>query len=502
MTDLTTLTLADARDGLKAKRFSSAELTRAHVGVIEKARALNAFVLETPERALEMAQASDARLATGNAGALEGLPLGIKDLFCTKDFQTTAGSNILKGFEPQYESTITQQLWREGAVMLGKLNNDEFAMGSSNETSAFGPVVSPWRRRGSNVHASEASGAVEGAHLVPGGSSGGSAAAVAARLCLGATATDTGGSNRQPAAFTGTVGIKPTYGRCSRWGVVAFASSLDQAGPMARTVEDAAILLTSMAGHDPKDSTSLPVETPDFASFVGKSVKGLRIGVPREYRVDNMPPEIDALWEQGIAWLKDAGCEIVEVSLPHTKYALPAYYIVAPAEASSNLARYDGMRYGLRVEGDNLTETYERSRAEGFGAEVKRRILIGTYVLSAGYYDAYYLKALKVRRRIADDFDQAWQKVDALLTPTAPSAAFGLGDRSDDPVAMYLNDIFTVTVNLAGLPGMSVPAGLDAAGLPLGLQLIGRALDEGTLFALGGALEKAADFRAKPAKWW
>jgi aspartyl-tRNA(Asn)/glutamyl-tRNA(Gln) amidotransferase subunit A len=374
--------------------------------------------------------------------------------------------------------------------MLGKLNMDEFAMGSSNETSAWGPVVNPWRSQGGN------------AQLTPGGSSGGSAAAVAAELCLGATATDTGGSIRQPASFTGTVGIKPTYGRCSRWGIVAFASSLDQAGPMARTVEDAAILLNSMAGHDPKDSTSLPVETPDFASFVGRSVKGLKIGVPKEYRVDGMPPEIDALWEQGIAWLKEAGCEIVEVSLPHTKYALPAYYIVAPAEASSNLARYDGMRYGLRADGANLLETYEKSRAEGFGAEVKRRILIGAYVLSAGYYDAYYLKALKVRRRIADDFDQAFQQVDALLTPTAPSAAFQLGDKSDDPVAMYLNDIFTVTVNLAGLPGMSVPAGLDAAGLPLGLQLIGRALDEGTLFSLGGALEKAADFRAKPGKWW
>jgi aspartyl-tRNA(Asn)/glutamyl-tRNA(Gln) amidotransferase subunit A len=374
--------------------------------------------------------------------------------------------------------------------MLGKLNMDEFAMGSSNETSAWGPVVNPWKTRGGN------------AQLTPGGSSGGSAAAVAAELCLGATATDTGGSIRQPAAFTGTVGVKPTYGRCSRWGIVAFASSLDQAGPMARTVEDAAILLTSMAGHDPKDSTSLPVETPDFASFVGRSVKGLKVGVPKEYRVDGMPPEIDALWEQGIAWLKEAGCEIVEVSLPHTKYALPAYYIVAPAEASSNLARYDGMRYGLRVDGANLLETYEQSRAEGFGTEVKRRILIGAYVLSAGYYDAYYLKALKVRRRIADDFDQAFEKVDALLTPTAPSAAFQLGDKSDDPVAMYLNDIFTVTVNLAGLPGMSVPAGLDANGLPLGLQLIGRALDEATLFSLGGALEKAADFRAKPQKWW
>ena len=437
-----------------------------------------------------MAKDSDARRAKGAAGPLDGAPLGIKDLFCTKGVRSTAGSKIIGEFIPPYESTVTANLWRDGAVMLGKLNMDEFAMGSSNETSAWGPVVNPWRSKGGN------------AQLTPGGSSGGSAAAVAAQLCLGATATDTGGSIRQPASFTGTVGIKPTYGRCSRWGVVAFASSLDQAGPMARTVEDAAILLTSMAGHDPKDSTSLPVETPDFASFVGKSVKGLRIGVPKEYRVDNMPPEIDALWAQGIAWLKDAGCEIVDVSLPHTKYALPAYYIVAPAEASSNLARYDGVRYGLRADGANLLETYENSRAAGFGAEVKRRILIGTYVLSAGYYDAYYLKALKVRRRIADDFDQAFERVDALLTPTAPSAAFSLGERSDDPVAMYLNDIFTVTVNLAGLPGMSVPAGLDSSGLPLGLQLIGRALDEGTLFSLGGALEKAADFHAKPQKWW
>jgi aspartyl-tRNA(Asn)/glutamyl-tRNA(Gln) amidotransferase subunit A len=490
MSDLTKLTLKTALEGLADKSFSAVELTQAHVEAVEAARALNAFVLETPEQAIDMARASDARRASGSAGPLDGAPLGIKDLFCTKGVRSTAGSKIIGEFIPTYESTITANLWRDGAVMLGKLNMDEFAMGSSNETSAWGPVVNPWRTQGGN------------AKLTPGGSSGGSASAVAAELCLGATATDTGGSIRQPAAFTGTVGIKPTYGRCSRWGVVAFASSLDQAGPMARTVEDAAILLTSMAGHDPKDSTSLAVETPDFATFVGKSVKGFRIGVPKEYRVDNMPPEIDALWEQGIAWLKDAGCEIVEVSLPHTKYALPAYYIVAPAEASSNLARYDGMRYGLRVEGANLTDTYEKSRAAGFGAEVKRRIMIGTYVLSAGYYDAYYVKALKVRRRIADDFDQAFEKVDALLTPTAPSAAFSLGDRSDDPVAMYLNDIFTVTVNLAGLPGMSVPAGLDAASLPLGLQLIGRALDEGTLFSLGGALEKAADFRAKPQKWW
>jgi aspartyl/glutamyl-tRNA(Asn/Gln) amidotransferase, A subunit len=490
MAELTSLTLKAALEGLQSKAFSAVELTQAHVEAVEAARALNAYVVETPDKALEMAKASDERRARGEAGRLEGAPLGIKDLFCTEGVESTAASKILRGFKPTYESTVTANLWRDGAVMLGKLNMDEFAMGSSNETSAWGPVANPWRAEGGN------------AKLTPGGSSGGSAAAVAADLCLGATATDTGGSIRQPAAFTGTVGIKPTYGRCSRWGVVAFASSLDQAGPMARTVEDAAILLTSMAGHDPKDSTSLPVETPDFASFCGKSVKGLRVGIPKEYRVDGMPAEIEQLWEQGIAWLKEAGCEIVEVSLPHTKYALPAYYIIAPAEASSNLARYDGMRYGLRVEGANLAETYEKTRAEGFGAEVKRRILIGTYVLSAGYYDAYYLKALKVRRRIADDFDQAWQKVDALLTPTAPSAAFALGQKSDDPVAMYLNDIFTVTVNLAGLPGMSVPAGLDSQGLPLGLQLIGRNLDEGTLFSLGSAIEKAADFKAKPKKWW
>ncbi|MFN7264343.1 MAG: Asp-tRNA(Asn)/Glu-tRNA(Gln) amidotransferase subunit GatA [Phenylobacterium sp.] len=490
MSSLTDLTLRAALDGLSSGAFSSEELTRAHIEAVEAARPLNAFILETPDKALAMARASDARRAAGEAGALEGAPLGIKDLFCTNGVTTTAGSRILGGFTPTYESTVTSQLWRDGAVMLGKLNLDEFAMGSSNETSAYGPVVSPWRRSG------------DASPLTPGGSSGGSAAAVAAGLCLGATATDTGGSIRQPAAFTGTVGIKPTYGRCSRWGVVAFASSLDQAGPIARTVEDAALLLQSMSGHDPKDSTSLDVEVPDFAAFVGRSVKGLRIGVPKEYRVDGMPAEIEALWEQGIAWLREAGCEIVEVSLPHTRYALPAYYIVAPAEASSNLARYDGMRYGLRADAASLTDTYEKSRAEGFGEEVKRRILIGTYVLSAGYYDAYYLRALKVRRRIADDFTEAFGKVDALLTPTAPSAAFALGENADDPVAMYLNDIFTVTVNLAGLPGMSVPAGLDARGLPLGLQLIGRPLDEGLLFSLGGAIEKAAGFSAKPARWW
>ena len=490
MSELTSLTLKGAIEGLKAKGFSSEELTRAHCDAIEAARPLNAYVLETPDKALAMARACDERIARGEAGPLEGLPLGIKDLYCTQGVRTTAGSRILETFTPTYDSTVTSNLWRDGAVMLGKLNMDEFAMGSSNETSAFGPVVNPWRAKNSNQQ------------LTPGGSSGGSAAAVAADICLAATATDTGGSIRQPAGFTGTVGIKPTYGRCSRWGIIAFASSLDQAGPITKTVEDAAILLRSMSGHDPKDSTSLPVDVPDFPSFVGRPVKGLRIGVPKEYRVDNMPAEIDQLWTRGVEWLKDAGCEIVEVSLPHTKYALPAYYIVAPAEASSNLARYDGMRYGLRADGKSLIDVYEESRSQGFGEEVKRRILIGAYALSAGYYDAYYLKAQKVRRRIADDFEQAFGKVDALLTPTAPSAAFALGERDADPVAMYLNDVFTVTVNLAGLPGISVPAGLDANGLPLGLQLIGRALDEGTLFSLAGALERAADFRARPERWW
>ena len=490
MSDLTKLTLKTALEGLESKSFSALELTQAHVEAVESAKALNAYVLETPEKALEMARASDARRARGEAGALDGAPLGVKDLFCTEGVRSTACSKILGNFVPTYESTVTANLWRDGAVMLGKLNMDEFAMGSSNESSAYGPVINPWRGQGDDTP------------RTPGGSSGGSATAVAAELCLGATATDTGGSIRQPAAFTGTVGIKPTYGRCSRWGVVAFASSLDQAGPIARNVEDAAILLKSMAGHDAKDSTSLDIDVPDFPSFVGKSVKGLRIGIPKEYRAEGMAPEIDKLWEQGVAWLKAAGCEIVEVSLPHTKYALPAYYIVAPAEASSNLARYDGMRYGLRVDGANLTETYEQTRAQGFGEEVKRRILIGSYVLSAGYYDAYYLKAQKVRRRISEDFDQAFEKVDALLTPIAPSAAFALGENADDPVAMYLNDIFTVTVNLAGLPGMSVPAGVDANGLPLGLQLIGRPLDEGTLFSLGGVIEEAAQFKTRPQRWW
>ena len=490
MGDLTALTLTDAVEGLRTRAFSSEEITRAHIDAIAAARPLNAFTLETPDKALEMARAADRRIASGEAGALEGAPVGVKDLFCTQGVRATAGSRILGDFIPPYESTVTANLWRDGAVMLGKLNMDEFAMGSSNETSAFGPVTNPWRSRESN------------AALTPGGSSGGSAAAVAANIVLAATATDTGGSIRQPASFTGTVGVKPTYGRCSRWGVVAFASSLDQAGPITRTVADSAMLLKSMSGHDPKDSTSLPTDVPDFPAFVGRSPKGLRIGVPREYRVDGMPGEIETLWSRGIDWLREAGCEIVEVSLPHTKYALPAYYIIAPAEASSNLARYDGLRYGARVEGASLNDTYELTRAEGFGAEVKRRVLIGTYVLSAGYYDAYYLKAQKVRRRIADDFDAAFQRVDALLTPTAPSAAFSLGDKSHDPLAMYLNDIFTVTVNLAGLPAISLPGGLDAAGLPLGLQLIGRPLDEGTLFTLAGAMEKAAAFTAKPDRWW
>ena len=491
MSQLTGLTLKAALDGLKSKQFSSAEITQAHVEAVAGSKALNAYILETPEKAMDMARAADARIARGEAGPLEGAPLGVKDLFCTEGVRTTAASKILGDFKPTYESTVTSQLWRDGAVMLGKLNLDEFAMGSTNETSAFGPVANPWRATGSNQT------------LVPGGSSGGSAAAVAADLCLGATATDTGGSIRQPAAFTGTVGIKPTYGRCSRFGIVAFASSLDQAGPIAKTVEDCAILLKSMSGHDAKDSTSLPDAVPDFAAFVGKSVKGLRVGVPKEYRVDGMPAGIEALWSQGIAWLKDAGCEIVDVSLPHTQYALPTYYIVAPAEASSNLARYDGMRYGLRAEGRTLDEIYENTRGQGFGDEVKRRILIGAYVLSAGYYDAYYLKAQKVRRRIADDFKSAFETCDALLTPATPSAAFAQGAKDTmDPVQMYLNDVFTVTANLAGVPAMSVPAGLDKDGLPLGLQLIGRTLDEGTLFSLAGAIEKAADFRAKPKAWW
>ncbi|ESQ78795.1 Asp-tRNA(Asn)/Glu-tRNA(Gln) amidotransferase subunit GatA [Asticcacaulis sp. YBE204] len=494
MTDLTKLTLKGALDGLTSKQISSTELTEAFIGAIETANpALNAYVLTTFDKARGMAAESDRRIASGEARALEGAPLGIKDLFCTKDVRTTACSGILDTFIPPYESTVTQNLWDDGAVMLGKLNMDEFAMGSSNETSHWGPVTNPWKSNASN------------AALTPGGSSGGSASAVAADLCLAATASDTGGSIRQPAAFTGTVGIKPTYGRASRFGMVAFASSLDQAGPITKTVEDAAIMLQSMCSYDTKDSTSLKVDLPDFASFVGKSVKGLRIGIPDEYRLDGIPAEIDALWEQGIAWLKDAGAEIVRISLPNTKYALPCYYIVAPAEASSNLARYDGMRFGHRTEAaTGLTDTYELSRSEGFGKEVKRRIMIGTYVLSAGFYDAYYVKALKVRRRIAEDFTNAFNSCDVILTPATPSSAFELGDtaKAADPVAMYLNDVFTVTTNLAGLPGLSVPAGLDSKGLPLGLQVIGKALDEGTTLAIAAVLEKAAGFTHKPSKWW
>ncbi|WP_428149452.1 Asp-tRNA(Asn)/Glu-tRNA(Gln) amidotransferase subunit GatA [Brevundimonas sp.] len=492
MSDLTQLTLKAAVDGLKAKAFSSEEITRAFVSNIEAANpTLNAYVVTTPEKAIDMAKASDARIAAGTAGPLEGAPLGIKDLFCTDGVQTTAGSNMLRGFVPPYESTVTANLWRDGAVMLGKLNMDEFAMGSSNETSAFGPVVNPWKSKNSN------------ADLTPGGSSGGSASAVAADLCLAATASDTGGSIRQPAAFTGTVGIKPTYGRASRFGMVAFASSLDQAGPITKTVEDAALMLQSMCSFDIKDSTSLDIPTPDWSASVGKSVKGLRIGVPAEYVVDGMPEEVSKIWADGIEWLKDAGCEIVHISLPHTKYALPTYYIVAPAEASSNLARYDGMRFGHRAEkATSLTDLYETSRAEGFGKEVQRRLVIGAYVLSAGFYDAYYVRALKVRRRIAEDFDKIWGQVDAILTPSTPSAAFALGDKQIDPVTMYLNDVFTVTANLAGLPGISVPAGVDSNGLPLGLQVIGKALDEATVLQVGAALEKAAGAVGKAERWW
>jgi len=491
MTDLTSLTLAQAREALRKKEFSATELAEAHLAAIEQARSLNAYVMETPERARAMARASDQRLANGQGGSLEGLPLAIKDLFCTEGVRTTACSHILDNFVPTYESTVTANLWRNGGVLIGKTNADEFAMGSSNETSHYGPVVSPWRRRGAQ------------AKLVPGGSSGGSAAAVAARVCVGAIGTDTGGSIRQPAAFCGIVGLKPTYGRCSRWGTVAFASSLDQAGPFGRTVRDCAILLRAMAGHDPKDTTSADVVVPDYEAAIGRSVKGMRIGIPKEYRVPGMPAEIEALWQKGADWLKDAGAQLVEVSLPHTKYALPAYYIVAPAEASSNLARYDGVRYGLRVPGRDIIEMYEKTRAAGFGKEVRRRIMIGTYVLSAGYYDAYYLRAQKVRTLIKRDFETCFAAgVEAILTPTTPSAAFAIGERGRaDPIEMYLNDVFTVTVNMAGLPGISVPSGLDGEGLPLGLQLIGRPFAEETLFALGAVVERAAG-SFTPEKWW
>ena len=490
MSKLIEFTLTEALDGLEKGEFTARELTQAHLDAIGAAAPLNAFITDTSERALSMADASDERRKKGEAGLIEGAPIAVKDLFCTVGARTAAASNILGEFDPPYESTITANLWKEGGVMIGKVNMDEFAMGSSNEHSRYGPVVSPWRRDGKDDK------------LVPGGSSGGSAAAVSADLCLGAPGTDSGGSIRQPAAFTGIVGVKPTYGLCSRFGVVAFASSLDHPGPLAKTVEDSAILLRSMAGHDKNDSTSLDVEIPDYAAAVGRSVKGLKVGVPAEYQVDGMPDEIRDLWNQGVEWLKEAGAECVDVSLPHTKYALPAYYIVAPAEASSNLARYDGMRYGARVEKDGLVPTYEATRGEGFGAEVQRRVLIGTYVLSAGYYDAYYLKAQKVRQRILQDFRDTFENVDVLLTPATPSAAFGFGERDADPIQMYLNDIFTVTANLAGVPAISVPAGLDNQGLPLGLQLIAPALGEETMFAAAGALEKAANFSAKPKRWW
>ena len=488
MTSLTNLTIAEARAKLKAREFSALELTESYIAAIEKAKILNAYVAETPDQARAMAKTSDAKLAKGEGGALEGIPLGIKDLFATKGVHTQACSHILDGFKPGYESTVTQNLWDAGAVMLGKLNMDEFAMGSSNETSYYGGVTNPWRRHNSN------------AQLVPGGSSGGSATAVSAHICAAATATDTGGSIRQPAAFTGTVGIKPTYGRVSRWGTVAFASSLDQAGPITRDVRDAAIMLKAMASVDDKDTTSVDLPVPDYEKAIGKSIKGLRIGIPKEYRPDGLSAEINAVWDKGAEWLKEQGAEIVEISLPHTKYALPAYYIVAPAEASSNLARYDGVRYGLRVPGDDLIDTYEKTRAAGFGPEVQRRVMIGTYVLSAGYYDAYYVKAQKVRTLIKQDFDKAWSKVDVVLTPATPSAAFAPGEITD-PVQMYLNDIFTVTVNMAGLPGIAVPAGLSSEGLPLGLQLIGKPFDEETLFQTAYVIEQAAGkFMAK--NWW
>jgi len=482
-TDLIRLTVAEAREGLLRKDFSAVELTEAHLAAMARARALNAYVVETPDRALDAARDSDARIAAGTVLPLDGVPVAIKDVFCTDGVETTAGSRILDGFVPTYESTVTANLRRDGAVALGKTNCDEFAMGSANVTSAHGPVVNPWTPAGSDDRL-----------LVPGGSSGGSAAAVAAGTALAATGTDTGGSIRQPASFSGIVGLKPTYGRCSRWGIVAFASSLDQAGPMTRSVRDAALMLSSMAGFDPKDSTSVDMAVPDFAAALTGDVRGMRIGVPKEYRVDGMPAEIEALWQQGIDWLRDAGAEPVEIGLPMTGYALPAYYIVAPAEASSNLARYDGVRYGLRVPGETLIEMYENTRAEGFGREVKRRVMIGTYVLSAGYYDAYYLKAQKIRTLIARDFETAFETVDAILTPTAPSTPFAIGEKQDDPVQMYLNDVFTVPASLAGLPGISVPAGLGADGGPLGLQVIGRAFDEETVLRVGGVLEAAAGF--------
>ena len=493
MSALNTFTIAEARDKLRAKEVTAVELTQACLTAIEGADALGAYVHKTPDLAMEQAKAADVRLAAGDAPDMCGIPLGIKDLFCTKGVDSQAASRILQGFKPEYESTVSQNLLDAGTIMLGKLNMDEFAMGSSNETSVYGNAVNPWK--------------VDDRQLTPGGSSGGSASAVAADLCLAATGTDTGGSIRQPAAFTGIVGIKPTYGRCSRWGVVAFASSLDQAGPMTKTVRDAAIMLETMAGYDPKDSTSADIPVPNFEAMLTGDIRGKKIGIPKEYRMDGMPTEIEKLWEDGTAKLRDAGAEIVDISLPHTKYALPAYYVIAPAEASSNLARYDGVRFGHRASlaaGDGITEMYEKTRAEGFGPEVQRRIMVGTYVLSAGFYDAYYNRARRVRALIKKDFDDVFAAgVDAILTPATPSAAFGLGEMTDaDPVQMYLNDVFTVTVNLAGLPGISVPTGLDSTGLPLGLQLIGRPWEEGDLLNTAYALEQAAGFVAKPQKWW
>jgi aspartyl-tRNA(Asn)/glutamyl-tRNA(Gln) amidotransferase subunit A len=487
MTNLTHLTIAEALDALKKKDFTAVELTEAHIKATQETRHLNAYITETPDLALQMAKLSDERRAKGAIGLLEGIPLAIKDLFCTKGVRTTASSKILENFVPTYESTVTANLFNNGAVMLGKVSLDEFAMGGSNTTSAFGNVINPWKRNNG-----------DNADLVPGGSSGGSSAIVAARAAMGATGTDTGGSIRQPASFCGISGIKPTYGRCSRWGIVAFASSLDQAGPFARTVEDCAIMLQAMAGYDPKDSTSANVPVPDFRAALTGDIRGLRVGIPKEYAVDGIDSEIMKIWDQGKDWLRAAGAEIVDISLPHSKYALPVYYIIAPAECSSNLARYDGVRYGLRVEGEDLIETYQNTRAAGFGDEVKRRIMIGTYVLSSGYYDAYYTKAQKVRRLIAEDFAKAYEKCDVILAPTAPSAAFAIGEKQDDPIQMYLNDIFTIPASLAGLPGMSVPAGLSSTGLPLGLQIIGRAWDEATVLRTGQMIERAANFTAMP----
>lgn len=494
MTDVTNLGVAALRDGIRTGEFSAREVADAFIVKVSAAKQLNAFIVETPEHALAAAREADAARAAGETlKPLAGVPIGMKDLFCTKGVQTTAASHMLEGFKPVYESTVSQKLWDAGAGMLGKLNLDQFAMGSSNETSYFGNVISPWRRKdGGN------------APLAPGGSSGGSSAAISARLVPAATGTDTGGSIRQPAAFTGISGIKPTYGRCSRWGVVAFASSLDQAGPMARDVRDCAIMLEAMAGFDAKDATSLKLDVPNWEAALSADLRGKKVGIPKEYRVDGMPGEIEALWQQGIDWLKDAGAEIVEVSLPHTKYALPAYYIIAPAEASSNLARYDGVRYGLRdlPDGAGLQDMYAATRAAGFGPEVQRRILIGTYVLSAGFYDAYYTQAQKVRTLIARDFERAWAQCDLLLTPTAPSAAFALGEKSADPLAMYLNDVFTVPSSLAGIPAMSVPGGLDKDGLPLGLQIIGKPLDEQGVLNASLAIEQRAGFTARPEQWW